>query len=583
MKFSVYTTALAVFLMVLVLFFALFEFEQWRVLKQQRSTLESQVVDVQRQLSQFAVLSSLLATDPRVVNVLQSHSTPSVAVANQLLLHLVSVSDATFAFVMDGEGTTLAASNFAQEVSFVGNNYAFRPYFTGAIEGAETTFFAVGATTGVPGYFTATPVFVEDAVVGVVVVKIESEELPSLWRESGSGGALVIDEFGVVLLATDETFLYTSTRPLDRHEKDAIEAERRYTVSANQAFARSDVDRWQLTGVEGKSQDFLVVSLPLEVEPWMLSLLYPRWQIFWRALVYWLALVALLLIVGLLWRLFRQQNQLAIMREREARELELLVSDRTKELQDTQQALIAESNFAMLGKMSAAINHEVNQPLASLRLNLASLRGVLETTEASPEEIRDIVVDCDRTTKRISRVIETLRSVARQTSSGFSRLNVNQLVSEIENTVRRERPQMSRCLSIRCDSVTTEFRGNEVLLQQALLNLLYNAFDAVLQKKDPQVVLTVQLEDGIREGLVFQVLDNGAGVPVEMEAHLFEPFESDPGKATGMGLGLMLARQIAHDHGGLLLYSRRDKSGSCFSLHLPKSRKPINGSVAVDE
>jgi len=95
--------------------------------------------------------------------------------------------------------------------------------------------------------------------------------------------------------------------------------------------------------------------------------------------------------------------------------------------------------------------------------------------------------------------------------------------------------------------------GQRILLQQAILNVLYNALDAVAAVNKPYAELRVSV---LNATVSIEVRDNGAGVSPDMESALFEPFESAPEKVSGMGIGLTLARQIINDHGGALTYQR---------------------------
>ena len=275
----------------------------------------------------------------------------------------------------------------------------------------------------------------------------------------------------------------------------------------------------------------------------------------------------------LLARTFRQQRRIAAAEGRAAHELEGLVAARTRALEAAQRALIAESNFAMLGRMSAAINHEINQPLASLRLDLATLRSLTARERPPLDEIRRTVLDGDRTTRRIARVIETLRSVARAGAPELADLDAARLVADVADTVRRERPDASAALDAldaraarTVDERRVVVRGNAVLLQQAVLNLVHNALDAV-QRGGSTVRLTLTTDDAsVRVG----VEDDGPGVDAGLADRLFEPFATGAASGRGLGLGLTLARQIAIDHGGALEHAARPGGGSRFTLALPR-------------
>lgn len=540
-----------------------------------------QLTELDRQLVQFSFIPRILAGDSEIKSALRSSEPANIAAANKRLQATQKDSGLDFAFLLDAHGMTVASSNWADPISFVGVNYAFRPYFKSAIGGNSATFFAVGATTGLPGYFIAEPVVFGTRVEGVVVAKIALDVLVDSWSELPYD-SVVGDDFGVVILSTREDLLYTPTSSLSERERSQLASERRYALRpARLAWDNaSPVMKSTLDGETGGS--YFLFGQALRTEPWSLLNLVSERTIQWRALVLTSALASAALICFLLTRLYQQQRRLVRSEQRNSLELEEQVQMRTSELARAQQRLISESNFSMLGRMSAAINHEINQPLASLRLNLASLRTMMERGDSDAGEIEQIVIDSDRTTKRIARVIRSLRSLARRGESRFAEVDLAQLISEVHNTVQRERPAASSCLKLSIGDGRWFVLADEVLVQQALLNLLYNAFDAVLVVDEPEILLSLEAGKCSKSGLdrsaeddnpgcvVIAVTDNGQGVSPTAREALFEPFATTRQQSDGLGLGLTIARQIAQDHGGEILYSRCEV-GSCFSLTLPLS------------
>ena len=570
--------------------------ERWREDAQQQSELLAKATDLEQLFRQFAVVPAILSKDPRLIDALVSPNQSNADKANRALLVATERSDAAFAFLMDTTGLTIASSNYAQSVSFVGNNYGFRPYFTKALAGKSATFFAVGATTGIAGYFVSEPILHNSRVLGVVVVKLEPQKLPEAWN-AGDSIVLVRDDLGVAILSTEDRMLYNRTTPLNEKSLNLIETERRYVVASNSYLNSSKPKTWRFISENaGLSSIYKASTLQLDVEPWSLSVLTPMRVIYERVLRDVLALLALFLVAGLLWHAYRQQVRLAEERAKLTGRLEELVEEKTRELEGAQQALIAESNFAMLGKMSAAINHEINQPLASLRLNLATLRQLVENesdkssssslkqknnSNFDEDNIQSTVVDLDRTAKRITRVIETLRALPQQQKSGFVPVDMRKVLDEIVSTVKSDRKFLSAylhsdvsALNLRASRVV----GQRILLQQALLNILYNALDALTSVEEPYADITAAVAEG---ALLIQVRDNGPGVDPTMEEALFEPFESSPDKVSGMGIGLTLARQIITDHAGSLSYHRDETVSkfaptglTVFSIKLPLIDEP---------
>lgn len=532
--------------------------------------LQGKAAELDRQLQQLAVLPGVLARHPYVINALSGQSQSNLLVTNRMLKQSQLDSKSAFAFVMDVNGTTIASSNYEDSVSFVGQNYGFRPYFTQAMVNGTATFFAVGATTGIPGYFAATAVTVANENIGVVVVKTDLAGLLDSWQLHPYEW-LVVDNLGVVTLATNTKFLYVPARKLSDFEKQDIVRDRRYKVTTGSSLTLTERDLVRFSEQSG-NQTYLMQDKSLTSENWRLMLLVNRARI-WLHAAYWLlAIGSLLTILALIYRNMLAQKRLAATEHRQAMALEQEVAERTRELRSAQEKLITESNYAMLGRMSGAINHEINQPLASLRLNLASLRKVVDKPNLDIEEIRQIVVDSDRTTKRIGRVVTTLRSLATQRATEHVPLDVNGLVTTVVDTIGIERPAMAPYLNVVLDSNNVLVKGNEILLQQALLNLLYNAFDALLNQEHRVVTLQLTHQD---DTVRFSVLDNGPGVSEEIVPNLFKPFVSDKSKPSGLGLGLTLTERISQEHGGTLTYELLTTdnspydSGSKFTLSIP--------------
>jgi two-component system C4-dicarboxylate transport sensor histidine kinase DctB len=543
----------------------------------QQRQQRAQLVDLDRQLDQFSFIPKLLSEDIEIREALSTPNSRTLLSANMRLSRTQQDSGLDVAYLLNGSGLTVASSNWSDALSFVGVSYSFRPYFKNAIKGQGATFFAVGVTTGIPGYFIAQPVVLKGEVLGVVVAKVELGVLVDSWSQLPYE-SVVTDEFGVIILSTREDLLYTPTLTLRPEQVKQLQAERRYQLQESTVEFMTGYPAKRAKIDEVSSDIYFLFSQKLVNEPWQLLSLSNERGIQRRSMVLTIAIASLCLIAYLLTRLYQQQVRLVRSEQRHSLELEEKVLHRTKELETAQQRLISESNFTMLGRMSGAINHEINQPLASLRLNLASLRTMIENGDADQEEIEQIVIDSDRTTKRIGRVISSLRSLAQKNESRFERFEVARLINEVYDTVRRERQAVSRYLSIENADINIFVLGDEVLIQQALLNLLYNAFNAVLGVKEPLVVLSMQKVSGLavrvdadrrsQEYVVICVSDNGPGISPSVASTLFEPFATTRRKTDGLGLGLTIARQIALDHGGELRYNATI-SGCQFTLELP--------------
>lgn len=241
--------------------------------------------------------------------------------------------------------------------------------------------------------------------------------------------------------------------------------------------------------------------------------------------------------------------------------------------------LEASSRLSSLGMMAGGIAHEINNPLTIIHASASDLIYMAQEGEQLP--IEDILRKCKRirdTADRIARIVKSLRRIAREGSQDeFFPAPVARIVEEtLEMCRERFKIKSVRLIVPEIDpSLTVSCR--EVQIAQVLLNLLQNAFDAVVDEPgDRWVRLNVSTQDN---ALMFSVSDSGPGIPQELKSKIMEPFFTTKEVGKGTGLGLSLSTSIAEEHGGKL--ELRDETGhTCFCLTLPISKE--RGQYAVN-
>ena len=521
-------------------------------------------------IERYRALPAVLALDPELRSALKGPLSPEQQDAlNRKLEQINGAAQSSTLELLDHTGLAIAASNWRLPSSYVGHNYAFRPYFSQTRTQGTGRFYAVGVTSGIPGYFLSSAVTDDDGrFLGAMVVKLEFPELEREWRQ-GSDTLLVSDARGIIFIANQPGWRYRLLQPLSDSDHAELKATRQYdkqplTPLKFESLHRFD-DNSDLARVEGPegNADYLWESLPLTAEGWTLHLLR-RPQVAFEdirnaalaAAGSWLALVFLLLFLNQRWRL-------AKMRQRSREELEQLVEERTRDLRTAQDGLVQSAKLAALGQMSAALAHEINQPLTAQRMQLATLRLLLD--HGRVDDAYKALKPVDDMLTRMAALTGHLKTFARKSPSGLrERLDlaavVDQSLELLDTRLRDE--QVSTVLHL---TRPAWVRGDAIRLEQVLINLLRNALDAMRDK--PCKRLEIRLEADEQQWRL-SVIDNGTGIAEENLAKVFDPFFTTKPVGDGLGIGLAVSFAIVHESGGRLSADNH-ANGAVFTLTLP--------------
>jgi two-component system C4-dicarboxylate transport sensor histidine kinase DctB len=234
------------------------------------------------------------------------------------------------------------------------------------------------------------------------------------------------------------------------------------------------------------------------------------------------------------------------------------------QLRDTQATLIHTAKLAALGRMSAAIAHEVSQPLAAMENTLASTgllagRGENERVIAKVATAREIV-------RRIQRTVKHLKSFARNEPGRREPVGVERCIAAAVELATHRAEAAGVTIAVAPVDVGMRVLSESTRLEQVVLNLLANALDAVGGRDDPFVSVEA-IADGERVRIV--VSDNGAGIPETLRERIAEPFFTTKETGEGLGLGLAISRAIVAEYDGTLEFGPRDGGGACFAILLP--------------
>lgn len=522
-------------------------------------------------------LPLILARDRDVTDTLTAPTQEHLDALNRKLQDLVEGTNASVIYVIDRRGVAIASSNWREPSSFVGVDYSFRQYFSRAMAEGKAEHFALGSISLRPGLYISQRVGPPDNPIGVVVAKAEFDQLERDWRDA-QRPTYVTDAHGVVLITSIESWRFMVEAPLS----PPVQAEIRSSLQFGDAplLPLPITRERQLSGdaatidalLPGASvAGFVEMSLPVPSTPWSLRYLLPvqpqldngvgQAQVLSMAIL--LPLLGLAALV--IWR--RQTSLRHIAAEQAARiELERRVLERTTDLsrardrleaeiadhratenrlQGVQEELVQANRLAILGQVAAGVAHEINQPVATIRAYADNAITYLDRQRE--DAARDNLTEIAGLTERIGSITEDLKALARRGRSAAEPVDMREAIAGALVLLKSRFSGRLDRVEIRAEEQDLYAIGNRLRLEQVLINLIQNALEAVEPVADGAVVVSAGRD---ADRIHIRIEDNGGGIAPEIQEQLFSPFNSS--KEKGLGLGLVIAKDIVTDYGGKL-------------------------------
>ena len=243
------------------------------------------------------------------------------------------------------------------------------------------------------------------------------------------------------------------------------------------------------------------------------------------------------------------------------------ITDR-KGAEESNRALAHVQRLAIIGELTAAIAHELKQPLSAIMSNADAAGTLLDTANPPLGEIREIVSDIRRADLRANEVLGQVRDFLRKREVLMQPLDLNNAVADVLPLVvgdaRKRRIELRTELAVDLPPVF----GNQTQLQQVLINLIVNGMDAMANTPEGRRDLVVRTARPNGDARVeVSVTDRGSGIPSGSLPRLFESFFTT--RAEGMGLGLSIARSIVESHGGRIWADNNPDGGATFHFTVP--------------
>ncbi|WP_170363524.1 sensor histidine kinase [Ruegeria arenilitoris] len=509
------------------------------------------------ELRRNAIVPQLLARDPTLISALRS---ADFSLSTQRLLSFVEEIGAASLMLLDRDGRVVAATDRNR----LGESHRSDPYFVNAVRSNATIFSEIARETGSYGFLYSRRIEAGSEILGVIVVEVDLRKFENAWAGI-SDAVMVTDSTGTIILSTEPQWrgLNETEALLRQHPQGAIQRAIRATTDwtalppdayvAGEAVMRMETRipfrGWKMTSFTTYSSIREKVNSVLALEIMGFAIL--------------LALTFYALSRRATFRMALFQRESAELRALNARlQREIAERERVeKTLEVAEQTLAQSSKLAALGEMSAAVSHELNQPLAAMKTYLAGARLLLRRNR--PEEALASFGRIDGLIERMGAITRQLKSYARKGADAFSPVNLGEALA---SSLSMMEPQL-RQRQVKITQILPEepviVMGDRMRIEQVMVNLLRNALDATKSVAEPEVEIIL----AAGETAVLAVRDNGHGI--EDIENLFEPFYTTKRPGDGVGLGLAISSGIVNDHGGRLTARNGQNGGAVFEMQLP--------------
>jgi two-component system C4-dicarboxylate transport sensor histidine kinase DctB len=560
--------------------------------EQGRTEANLKVAVLQALLERPRALPLVLSQDSEIADALTARSQPAVDQLNRKLEGLVKDTKAAVIYVIGSDGIAISSSNWREPTSFIGNDYSFRDYFRIAMASGVAEHFALGSVSRRPGLYISRRVGATEKALGVVVVKMEFDQLESDWRVTGRP-AYVVDSRGVVLITSIPSWRFMTTEPLAagrlaeiRHSLQFGDAPLQPLPFIGKGELAADANEIRAVLPGSGERAFLRLVAAVPTTAWTLQYLLPlepslAASVRQAMLIGFAVLIsAFLLVAVVLWR--RQAAALRLALASQARDdLEQRVLERTdalsrardlleaeiaghrttgEKLQGVQQELVAANRLAILGQVAAGVAHEINQPVATIRAYADNARVYLERRQTEPAVGN--LVSIAELTDRIGAITEELKAFARKGRTAPEPVVLRGVIGSAVMLLRSRFAGRMEALDIRLPPDDLRVLGNRIRLEQVFINLFQNALEALEVADNGRIEVRVRNAD---EGIAVTVADNGPGIPPDILEVLFTPFNTS--KERGLGLGLVISKEILSDYGGTI-HVESGPNGTCFTVNL---------------
>lgn len=573
--------------------------------KQSNSHLNHLIFYIESTLGRFEKIPEVLAKHPLLQQVLLTpDDINNTDRLNVLLEEIGGVTQASDIYLIDKTGLTIAASNWHSDRTFIGMDFSFRPYFQQAMQGDLARYYAVGLSSNKRGYYFAYPVKNDTEVVGVIAVKISIDEIENQHKEAvgeSNYNFLIVAPDDVVFISDQAKWRLKTIGAFDKAKTQRLRKSPRYSGREIQALP---VDKVQSSYLP---QDISGVLYKIHNADEFQHVFAQQKQMFdvgWRVHL-WTSLddieqqksfltimsaSAYLLVLFLV--LFSKERMRNAKNQHNARLLlEQKVKERTADLtasnaklsdeieqrkqtqaqlNETQNELIQSAKLAVIGNMSASINHEINQPLTALRSYSQNALSYLERDqeEKARGNLKLIITLVDR----LSDIVSQFKNFSKKSMGIAAQVCLQSCIDEAISLIKHQAQNESVKLQLNIPDEKIFILGDDIRLEQVLVNLFNNALQAMSNEKNKLLNIELYLENA---QAIILIRDNGPGILEGNIKKIFEPFFTTK-ERIGLGLGLSISSRIIESMDGGLRVRNHENGGAEFKIILPLYTQTIS-------
>ena len=513
--------------------------------------------NISSELQRTSVVPLLLSRDPVLISDLNSGD---FSATSQRLISIKDEIGAASLMLLDGDGRAVAAT----DRRLIGTRHRNADYFVAALRSPDTVFTTERVETGGLQFSYSRKLTADKEGIGVIVVEVPLSKLEQNWAFAGEA-IMVTDSEGRVILSSEP-------RWRDKTVEEALAVENAPSAIERAFMATSD---WVQTPADAILQGRAIMRLDGKIgfQGWRLIYFTTFASVRERVNgVLAIEIMGFAILVALVFYvLSRRAVQQSNLFQRESMELRALNERLSQEIEErekieqnlrvAEQSLAQSSKLAALGEMSAAVSHELNQPLAAMKTYLAGAKLLLQRHR--PEEALSSFQRIDDLIGRMGAITRQLKSYARKGGDDLVPVDLREALDAAMAMMEPQLNQMAVRITRNVPRRPVMVLGDQLRLEQVIVNLLRNALDAMKELKEPE--LDILLSAG--EMAKLSVRDNGSGID-DLD-QLFEPFYTTKKPGDGVGLGLAISSGIISDLGGRLIARNASGGGAVFEIQMP--------------